>query len=57
MEDTIDETNAIVQANANAETTVNNQTTSDEDSDSAVPFKMRGNPMFRNFGIGGKPKK
>ena len=57
MEETIDETNAIVQANANAETTVNNQTTSDEDSDSAVKFKMRGNPMFRNFGIGGKPKK
>jgi len=56
MEETIDETNAIVQANANAETTVNNQTTSDEDN-SVVKFKMKGNPMYRNFGIGGKPKK
>ena len=24
---------------------------------SAVMFKMKGNPMYRNFGIGGKPKK
>ena len=57
MEKTIDETNAIVQANANAEAKINNQTVSDEDSDSAVKFKMKGNPMYRNFGIGGKPKK
>jgi len=24
---------------------------------SAVQFKLKGNPMYRNFGIGGKPKK
>ena len=22
-----------------------------------IPFTLRGNPMFRNFGIGGEPKK
>jgi len=57
IEDAIDDTNTIVQANANAEAKINNQTVSDEDSDSAVKFKMKGNPMYRNFGIGGKPKK
>ena len=24
---------------------------------SAVPFKLKGSPMYRNFGVGGKPKK
>ena len=55
---TTTETNGGGSASATAEaiSQVNNQTDSDKD-DSAVKFKMRGNPMFRNFGIGGKPKK
>ena len=57
MEETISDANAIANAQANVETRINNQTVSDEDSDSAVKFKMKGNPMYRNFGIGGKPKK
>tara|TARA_B100001094_G_scaffold307967_1_gene340149 strand:- start:301 stop:1125 length:825 start_codon:yes stop_codon:yes gene_type:complete len=43
-------------ATAEAISQVNNQTDSDKD-DSVVKFKMKGNPMYRNFGIGGKPKK
>ena len=31
---------------------------SEKDTDqSAVPFKLKGSPMYRNFGVGGKPKK
>tara|TARA_R100001510_G_C7578374_1_gene152295 strand:- start:19 stop:822 length:804 start_codon:yes stop_codon:yes gene_type:complete len=38
---------------ANATATSGNETS----TSSAVKFKMKGNPMYRNFGIGGKPKK
>tara|TARA_R110002012_G_scaffold150224_1_gene309525 strand:- start:28 stop:876 length:849 start_codon:yes stop_codon:yes gene_type:complete len=45
-------------ASATAESSTNTTTDKEKDEEtSSLPFKMRGSPFFRNYGIGGKPKK